>query len=153
IRCSRGCARVATASEDGTARIWDGISGRSVAVLRHGGAVSDLDVDDDFATIATASADGTAVVWRSPRTSRIELQTTAAKFDYGQLAPDGGRAMIDGTGIDVFELASGKRVATIDPKGHVQADGFTPDARFVDAGGHGLVQLWRAGDGARVGQA
>ena len=55
--------RVLTASDDGTARIWD-LNGWPAAVLNgHLGPVSGVDVTTDGKLIATASVDGIARIW------------------------------------------------------------------------------------------
>jgi len=54
--------RVATASYDDTARIWDA-GGAPVAQLAHPDWVSDVAFAPDGATVATASYDGVARAW------------------------------------------------------------------------------------------
>jgi WD40 repeat protein len=56
--------RVVTASEDGSARVWDAIMGTPVtAPLRHGGAVTAVRFSADGTRVITASEDGSARVW------------------------------------------------------------------------------------------
>ena len=56
--------RVATASEDHTARIWDAFTGKAITPpLRHAGNVSQIEFSPDGRRVVTASADGTARVW------------------------------------------------------------------------------------------
>ena len=57
--------RVLTASEDGTARIWDAESGQEMAVLKgHRGDVIGATFSPDGRRVVTASSDGTARIWR-----------------------------------------------------------------------------------------
>lgn len=56
--------RLATASLDGTAKVWDTATGRELFTLRdHEGAVNSLAWCPDGKRLATASSDGTAKVW------------------------------------------------------------------------------------------
>ena len=57
-------ARVATASNDGTARVWDAATGRPIAVLKgHDLAVNSAAFSPDGARVVTASWDKTARIW------------------------------------------------------------------------------------------
>ena len=57
-------ARVVTASEDKTARLWDAATGKQVAVLRgHDDAVFSAAFSPDGARVVTASGDKTARLW------------------------------------------------------------------------------------------
>jgi tetratricopeptide (TPR) repeat protein len=56
--------RVATASDDGTARLWDAASGKPLAVLReHTAQVAAVAFSPDGSRLATASGDWTARLW------------------------------------------------------------------------------------------
>ena len=57
-------ARIVTASEDRTARLWDAATGRELAVLRgHEDGVQSAAFSPDGARIVTASWDKTARIW------------------------------------------------------------------------------------------
>ena len=56
--------RVVTASDDGTARIWDAASGEELTLLRgHSGWVVSAAFSPDGTRVVTASYDGTARIW------------------------------------------------------------------------------------------
>ena len=56
--------RVATASDDHTARVWDARTGKALTPpLRHAGNVTQIEFSPDGRRVVTASADGTARVW------------------------------------------------------------------------------------------
>jgi WD40 repeat protein len=56
---------LATASRDGTARVWEAASGRLVARLPHEGEVIALAFSPDGRYLATGSYDGTARIWEA----------------------------------------------------------------------------------------
>ena len=56
--------RIATAGGDGTARIWDAVSGKQVAVLEaQPGKFSKICFSPDGSRLLTTSEDGTARLW------------------------------------------------------------------------------------------
>jgi WD40 repeat protein len=57
-------SRMVTASDDGTARIWDAASGGEIRLLRgHDGEVRSASFSSDGRRIVTASEDRTARIW------------------------------------------------------------------------------------------
>lgn len=64
VRFDRTGARLVSASEDNTARLWDAASGRAIGwPLWHGGDVEDARFSDDGRRVVTCSDDNTARVW------------------------------------------------------------------------------------------
>ena len=67
VRCvalSPDGSRLATASNDRTARLWDAASRKQLSVLRgHGDSLTSVAFSRDGSRLATASDDGTARVW------------------------------------------------------------------------------------------
>jgi len=60
-------ARVVTASDDNTARIWDARTGEPIGkTLRHDGSVYAATFDTTGDRVVTASADNTARIWDAP---------------------------------------------------------------------------------------
>jgi WD40 repeat protein len=57
-------SRIVTASQDGTARIWDAGTGKEIAALHgHESAVVSAVFSPDGSRVLTASWDGTARIW------------------------------------------------------------------------------------------
>jgi WD40 repeat protein len=55
--------KVATASGDNTARIWDVASGVELQKLVHDDSVNDIAFSPDGSKVATASSDGIVRIW------------------------------------------------------------------------------------------
>ena len=56
--------RIATASHDGTVKIWDARSGQEVLTLRgHAGAVQSVAFSPDGSLLASADTEGTVIIW------------------------------------------------------------------------------------------
>src|SRR5205085_9857420 len=56
--------RVITAGDDGIARLWDGYTGRGLAVLSgHGSGINSLDIRPDGKMLVTGAQDGSARLW------------------------------------------------------------------------------------------
>ena len=68
--------RLATASDDGTARIWDTATGTTITTLTgHTNAVLGVTFSPDGTRLATASADGTARIWDTATGTTITTLT------------------------------------------------------------------------------
>jgi WD40 repeat protein len=66
-------ARVATCSEDHTARLWDAATGKLLATFKgHGGPVNSVAFSPDGARLVTASGDGTVRQWDARTGQEIE---------------------------------------------------------------------------------
>jgi WD40 repeat protein len=82
--------RIATASADGTARIWDAASGRAIATLAgHGGAVQTVDFSKDGTRIVTASDDETVRIWDVSSIPKGNILQVACKLLNGNYSLEG----------------------------------------------------------------
>lgn len=115
--------RLATASHDGTAAVWDVVSGSRVGVLsRHSGRVNHIEVEplrEDL--LLTCSDDGLAAVWHSDScTLAALLQGHESFVTVANFVPSGDRgdeahrtfaatASGDGT-VAVWDALSGERI-------------------------------------------
>jgi dipeptidyl aminopeptidase/acylaminoacyl peptidase len=142
--------RIATASNDGTARLWDAASGKPLAaVCRHTYAVAAVAFSPDGRRIATASSDGTAKLWDAASGKLLAVLRGHHGFvNSVAFGPDGRRiatASYDGTA-RLWDAASGKPLAVL--KGHtdfVRFITFSPDgSRLATASNDGTARLWIA---------
>ena len=147
---------LATASEDGTARLWDVRAGRQVRTLDHSPAqVRGISFGPDDLLIATACSDGTAKIWdtSSGRQLRV-LEGHSGRVSKVRTSPD-GRLVItaadDGTA-RLWELQTGAEVAVLSGhSGRVRGVAFSPDGRLVataDSGGN--ARLWNTAGWSQI---
>jgi hypothetical protein len=83
--------RIATASVDKTARVWDGASGRELVRLTHDGWVYGVAFSPDGTRIATASGDATARVWDGASGGELARLTHDGSVYGVAFSPDGTR--------------------------------------------------------------
>jgi WD40 repeat protein len=149
--------RLATASDDGTAKIWDASSGQELFTLsteatrgHHGLALS-----PDGTRLATASGVGTAKVW-DVATGKV-LLSLHGHTDWVSsviFSPDGTRlatASEDGT-VKVWDATTGQELLTL--QGHtleIWDVAFNSDgSRLATSGEDGKVKVWEAVSGKEL---
>jgi WD40 repeat protein/DNA-binding SARP family transcriptional activator len=156
--------RLATASYDGTAKIWDAASGRELLTLRgHTGEVYRVAFSPDGRWLATGGEDGTARVWDAASGQELFSLVSGHHGAVGGLAfsPDGERLATgsdDGT-LQVWRLSSesgsaqgghvtpqGARELFTLATGHtdlIVAIAFSPDGkRIATASNDGTAKVW-----------
>jgi WD40 repeat protein len=137
-----------SASDDGTLRVWDLVSGEEVAILHgHSGPVRAVTVTPDGRQAVSASDDRMLRIWNLDTGA---MMASLRGHDDWVLAvavtPDGQRAVsgsADGT-LRVWDLESGEELATL--RGHeggVNAVAVTPDGRrAVSVSTDRTLRLW-----------
>jgi WD40 repeat protein len=145
--------RIATASVDHTARVWDAATGRLLATLTgHSGPVNDAAFSPDGSRIVTASDDGMARVWDAATgNSLASLSGPPVEVRKAVFSPDGKSILT--TSADnsarVWEADTGLLRATLSGHTRVVFDAvFSPDGRrILTASDDGTAKLWDAGTG------
>ncbi|RKY21747.1 MAG: hypothetical protein DRQ55_03120, partial [Planctomycetota bacterium] len=130
-------ARLATGSEDGSARVWDLERGETLASLGHPGQVLDVDFGAD-GQLATACDPGdlavesgqSAFVWdwqADPRKPRLTLSQSGGRSTYAiAFDPDGDRLATANlnSNVTLWDAASGEQLD------HCQLGHFATDLRW-----------------------
>ena len=149
-------ARIVTASDDRTARIWDAATGAEIAALRgHERAVAGAAFSPDGARIVTASDDRTARIWDAATGAEIAaLRGHEGAVRSAAFSPDGARIVTasDDRTARIWDAATGAEIAAL--RGHedgVLSAAFSPDgARIVTASDDRTARIWDAATGAEI---
>jgi WD40 repeat protein len=145
---------VISASQDGTARIWDLASGQATMTLTHPAAVISAHFSPDGHRVVTAGLDGTAKVF-DPQTGalRVILAGHRGAVLDAEFSPDGKllvTASTDGTA-RLWDADTGTERALLRPTeagnqlDPLQQAFFSPDGQtVVTLDSAGKVRLWAA---------
>jgi WD40 repeat protein/serine/threonine protein kinase len=144
--------RIATASWDGTVRLWraDGI-GAPVVFRGHSDRVFDVAFSRDGGRLVSASADGTARVWSASGAGEpIVLTGHGAGVRTAVFSPDGRyvlTASLDGTARiwDTSTTAAREPIVLAGHGDELRCASFSPDgARVLTASVDGTARIWNA---------
>ncbi len=138
---------VATGGLDGTARLWDVASGRTLHVLGHEQRVTHLAFAPDGKFLATASADRSVRLWDvASGEPRATLRSHSGQVNRVAFTADGAQlvsASADGTA-KVWEVPRGVLTSTSFHGGFVYDVAIAPDGRHVATSSWlGTARLWR----------
>ena len=148
---------IATAANDGSARLFDAATGQQrAALLGHVSGVGSVDWSPESNRIITASADGTAKVWSLIEGAGREVFSLSAHDQRDEIlgvafSPDGTRVMTGDAGITATIIwnvgaTSGAEVANLPALAYFPgAVGFSADGRHLLA----RVGAVRSGSGIR----
>jgi WD40 repeat protein/energy-coupling factor transporter ATP-binding protein EcfA2 len=148
--------RLATASADQTAKVWNADSGKDLLTLRgHTGAVRIVAFSSDGRRLATASYDGTAKVWDAESGRELlTLRGHSGPVYSISFSTNGKRlatASADQTA-KVWDAESGKELLTL--RGHtgrVSTVEFSPDGkRLATASSDETARVWDAESGKEL---
>ena len=111
-------ARVVTASQDGTGRVWDAADGHQIASLAgHESGITAVAFSADGKRIVTASSDATARVWDATSGNELaRMRGHSHTIISAAFSPDGARvvtASYDKTA-RLWDAMSGEQVAILD---------------------------------------
>ena len=135
-----------SASEDGTARIWNAATGHLERILRgHGEAVNSAAYAEDGRHVVTGGADGTVRVWRVDDGSSVILRGHEGPVRSAQFNPAGDRVVStgsDGT-VRVWNASGGETLVVLyTHHGGASGADFSPDGRqVVSAGIDGILRV------------
>lgn len=128
-------------------QLWDSKTGKLVREVAHG-QLPDYVAFAAHSPYLISSAQGLIRIWAYPQLRELAKWKAAAGLHSIALSPDGSTvAAVDEQKIGLWEVPSGKRLATIAPDGEPTSVAFTPDSRAVVAvssiaEGASLTQAW-----------
>ncbi|MGA4837798.1 CHAT domain-containing protein [Streptomyces sp. G45] len=145
--------RLATASGDRTARIWDSATGSQVLELAHPKTVRGVDFSPDGRHLATSCEDAAARVWDLATGAEI-LKVTHGSLVIGVAFSPDGRRLATSSGdktARVWDAANGARLLELPHSGIVFSVAFSPDGgRLVTAQWNDAAHVWDADSGAEL---
>jgi WD40 repeat protein len=148
--------QVITASDDGTARVWDASTNRELRTFRpKDGLVLSAQFSPDASRILTATSRGDIQIWNASTGKQTRsIHAANALIDSARYSPDGSlivTASDDGRAV-VWKAATGRRVAGFALHRYPVYDAsFSPDGRLVvSAGADGNTRIWKAKTGREI---
>jgi WD40 repeat protein len=145
--------RVVTASDDGTARVWDARSGLALSPLvRHEAQIKHVMFSPDGRRVLTASGDGIAQVWDAESGERVLPPLRHSLSVWSAVFSADGRRIVTASldrSARVWDARTGAALSP--PLGHrdwVGVAGFCPEGkRVVTASDDGSARVWDAASG------
>jgi WD40 repeat protein len=150
--------RIITTSRDKTAKLWDALNGKLIAVFAdHQKSVLDADFSKDHQRVATTGEDGFVKIWR-PDTGQFiatlgKGNSTISKVEF---SPSGEDIAIPSRGAQIWRAPrTGARLApTLLPEARAAGAAFSPDNQTIYTVGwgeqsHQGILTWSAKTGSR----
>jgi WD40 repeat protein len=146
--------RLASASNDGTVKVWNAWFGQELLSLNgHAGAVRSVAYSPDGQRLASAGDDKTVRVWDA-HSGEQQLSLTGHAYAATSVcfSPDGQRLASAGGGVKVWDVHGGQELLALDaPTSDCRTVCFSRDGKRLASGsGNGMVKLWDADRGQEI---
>lgn len=138
--------RIATASQDKTARVWDATSGKELARLGHDGAVYSAAFSRDGTRVVTASEDKTARVWDAVAGRELMRLSHDRAVAIAAFSDDGARVVTSSDEIVLWDASTGTQLARFGEFDGMKSLRFTADGTRLVAESATKVVVWDIGD-------
>jgi flagellar hook assembly protein FlgD len=140
---------IATASEDGTIKLWNREGTLLKTLKSQGTSVTSVSFSPDGQTLVTASANGTVSLWSREGTLLKTLKSQGTSVTSVSFSPD-GQTLVTASANGTVSLWSreGTLLKTLKSQGaSVTSVSFSPDGQtLVTASANGTVSLWSHAD-------
>src|SRR5271170_6033112 len=146
-------ARILTASEDNTAKLWEAASDKLIASFVHQGVVEDVAFSPDGSRILTASEDKTAKLWNAATGKLIASFEHQDSIWHAAFSPDGARILTASAdhSAKLWDAASGALLISFHHQDEVKDAVFSPDgAQILTASKDKTAKLWDAASGKLI---
>jgi WD40 repeat protein len=147
--------RLATASGDSTARIWDASTGTQLLQVTHNGTVWGVAFSPDGRLLATASDDRTARIWEASTGAQL-LEVTHTGWVRGVAFSPDGRLLATASGdrtARIWDASTGAQLLQVTHTDQVRGVAFSSDGRLLaTASGDSTARIWDASTGAQLFQ-
>ena len=142
--------KIATASDDARARLWNAATGEHLRTLeRHRSRVKSVHFSPDSKILASGSEDKTVRLWdvETGRQMRV-LEGHKEQILSVRFSPDGQKIVSGGWDkmVFVWDATTGEQLTTLAPTAIVRNVRFSPDGREIVTDS-GKVGLWNASTG------
>ncbi len=151
--------KLATGSFDKTAKLWDIPTGQilwtTIASTGTGLAVGGLVFSPDGNTLSGEDDDRKIMVWNVSTATETTPYLKFGKIGHQFAVSPDGKLLAAQTGaffVTVFDIASGRKMLSIDAIGFVKEVVFAPDSKsLLIAGSEKIAKLWSLPSGKEVG--
>ncbi|KAJ5774501.1 hypothetical protein N7457_009397 [Penicillium paradoxum] len=140
--------RVASASNDGTVRIWDPVTGECILIIKgHDDSVTSVSWSQDGRQLASASNNGTVKIW-DPVTGQciLTLKGDSDRVTSITWSPDSGRLLLvlSHNTIRIWDLATQQKLSTVDKnRNSVRCIAWSQDgSRFASSSYDNTTKVW-----------
>ena len=123
--------KVATASYDNTARLWDVETGKQIQRLEHDGSVYGVAFSPDGKKLATASSDSSARLWDVRTGKQIQRLEHDRSVNAVAFSPDGQKLATasSDSSARLWDVRTGKQLQRLEHDRSVNAVAFSPDGQ------------------------
>jgi WD40 repeat protein len=148
--------RLASASEDGTVRVWDAATCRETLTLRgHRGSVWGVGFNPDGKQLVSVSSDQTVKVWDAGTGKEILTLTGHTSEVYGVAFSPAGKHLASASSdrtVRLWDAVTGQELRTLEGhSGAVRGVAFSPDGKHLaSASEDRTVKVWDAATGNEI---
>ncbi|HNU39287.1 MAG TPA: WD40 repeat domain-containing protein [Methanothrix sp.] len=123
--------KVATASYDNTARLWDVETGKQIQRLEHDGSVYGVAFSPDGKKLATASSDSSARLWDVRTGKQLQRLEHDRSVNAVAFSPDGQKLATasSDSSARLWDVRTGKQLQRLEHDRSVNAVAFSPDGQ------------------------